>query len=314
MTPEFHLFDLDSDRAHGLDPVTIEVRDPDSGGYRGAIALRYAWLPPSFGSIDKERDAVGLNANARFSIMKDYHGLIFSRNGRLIDLQTRTPWTTFINNDRYIKVEVEFSAKLDELFGVTTSKQQVTVSPTIWNLLRQAGMPKAIEQLRMKVGEAKLARRTQALAGETGLRRTSERTMMAIAAGADGRPFGRQWDLPFPTAPCRVEFVHAPAEPFFCVSRDGGSRVLHMNTAHRFHAQIYEGPTATPDLRASLEVMLFSLGDVLLGFPADQRSLLLTQIARWSSRLDDALGGFSTNLGDEVDKDVGEVAWPSDGT
>ena len=90
----------------------------------GAIVLRYAWLPPSFGSVDKQRDAVGLNANARFSILKDYHGLLFSRNGRLIDVQTRTPWTTFINNDRYIKVEVEFSATLDEAFGVTTSKQQ----------------------------------------------------------------------------------------------------------------------------------------------------------------------------------------------
>ncbi len=93
-----------------LDPFGSRPGIPRTATYLGAITLRYAWLPPSFGSVDKERDAVGVNANARFAIMKDYHGVIFSRNGRLIDVQTRTPWTTFINNDCYIKVEVEFSA------------------------------------------------------------------------------------------------------------------------------------------------------------------------------------------------------------
>ena len=74
--------------------------------------------------------------------------MIFSRNGRLIDVQTRTPWTSFINNDRYIKVEIEFAAALDEHFGVTTAKQQVTVSPLIWDLLSEAGLPKAISNTR----------------------------------------------------------------------------------------------------------------------------------------------------------------------
>ena len=144
LTSEFFLHDVDEDRAQAFDPVRVEVRAPETASYVGAIVIRYAWLPPSFGSIDKARDAVGLNANARFSILKDYHGIIFSRNGRLIDVQNRTPWTSFINNDRYIKVEIEFSATLDEAFGVTTSKQQVTVSPLIWDLLRQAGLPKEI--------------------------------------------------------------------------------------------------------------------------------------------------------------------------
>ena len=118
LTPDFHLYGTDDDRAQPFDPVRTEVRNPETGAYMGAMTLRYAWLPPSFGSVDKDRDAVGLNANARFSILKDFHGIIFSRNGRLIDVQTRTPWTTFINNDRYIKVELEFSATLDEAFGI----------------------------------------------------------------------------------------------------------------------------------------------------------------------------------------------------
>ena len=290
LTPEFHLYDLDADRAQGLNPVRVEVRNPDSGTDLGAITLRYAWMPPSFGAVDKHRDAAGLNANRRFSILKEYHGLIFSRNGRLIDVQTRTPWTTFINNDRYIKVEIEFSAKLDELFGVATSKQQVTVSPIIWDLLRQAGLPKAIEQLRVKVREAKLARRGRCLIEEPGLRPTSAHAMVETAGLAGGLPLGDQWGLGIRTAPYRLDLAHVPAKPFFWVSRDAASHVLHLNTAHRFHEQIYDRPTASPDTRANLEVMLFSLGAIALQLPPDQRSILLALIERWSRRLDEALG------------------------
>ncbi|MBB5538842.1 ATP-binding protein [Rhizobium giardinii] len=157
LTPSADYFGLDDDRAVPLEPVTISIKNPVSGR-EGKITLRYSWLPPTFGALDKMRDAVGLNANQRFPILKDYHGLIFSRNGRLIDVQNRAPWTVFINNDRYIRIEIEFSATLDELFGVTTSKQQVSISALIWDALRQAGIHKAIEQLRSKVKQAKLVR------------------------------------------------------------------------------------------------------------------------------------------------------------
>src|SRR5262249_47280269 len=158
-------------------------------------------FPPSFGSVDKERDAIGINANQRFSVLKDYHGVIFSRNRRLIDVQTRTPWTTFINNDRYIKVEVEFTATLDETFGVTTSKQQVTVSPFVWDLLRGAGVPKAIEQLRGKVKEAKAERRLRALTPVPGQRRASERAMSGTSGGAAAPAASSNWDLGLKVSP-----------------------------------------------------------------------------------------------------------------
>ena len=47
--------------------MRVEVRDPETGAYKGAMVLRYAWLPPSFGSVDKERDAVGLNDRGRIA-------------------------------------------------------------------------------------------------------------------------------------------------------------------------------------------------------------------------------------------------------
>ena len=306
LTPDFHLYDLDDDRAQALDAVRIEVRDPEDGRYRGALTLRYCWLPPSFGSVDKGRDAVGLNANPRFGILKEYHGIIFSRNGRLIDVQTRTPWTSFINNDRYIKVEVEFSATLDEVFGVTTSKQQVTVSPFVWDLLREAGVPKAVEQLRNKVREAKLARRLAALMPRVGERFLSERAM-ADSGGISHLARGPlQYDLGLRTSPYRLMFEDLPAEPFFRINRHGGARTLHLNTAHRFYAQVYDGPGATPEFRSALELLLFSIGDVMLDSAERERPDQHRQLRQWSRRLDLALQMMASHLaaGDEGDQDL----------
>lgn len=303
LTPGFHLHDLDEDLAQAFDPVRVEVRDED-GVYRGAMVLRYAWLPPSFGSIDKDRDAVGLNANGRFSILKDFHGVIFSRNGRLIDVQTRTPWTTFINNDRYIKVEVEFSASLDEAFGVTTSKQQVTVSPLIWDLLRGAGLPKAIEQLRHKVKEAKAAKRQMVFGPEPGRQRASEQAMAALVAWP-GQAVGPSLRESLRVSPYRLAFEHCPGEAFFRVGRQDGARVLRLNTAHRFYDQIYDSALTTPALRTALEVLLFSLGDAILEGPALDQARQQNLLRLWSGRLDLALNTLSAHLGpleeDEAD-------------
>lgn len=156
LDPDADLHDLDEDRAIALDPMIVRIEGDE--GRVGEVMLRYAWLPPSFAATDKVRDAIGINANDRFPIIKQYHGIIFSRNGRLVDVQSRTPWTIFINNDRYIRIEIEFSAALDEAFGVTTSKQQVSVSPEMWDRLRVAGLHKAIEHLRAKVRSAKAGR------------------------------------------------------------------------------------------------------------------------------------------------------------
>lgn len=296
LTPEFHLHDLDDDRAHPFDPVRLEVRDGDTGEYKGAIVLRYAWLPPSFGSVDKERDAVGLNANGRFSILKDYHGVIFSRNGRLIDVQTRTPWTAFINNDRYIKVEVEFSATLDEMFGVTTSKQQVTVSPAIWDRLREAGLPKAIEQLRNKVKEAKAVRRTHALAPEVGQQRLSEQAMRFASALGGLMPGETPWDPRRQLAPYRIAFEHRPGQPFFRMDRHSGARTLHLNSAHRFYESVYDGPSSSPETRTGLEVLLLSLGDLMLDGGREHEERNTRQLAGWSRRLETALAALDARL------------------
>ncbi|NMN57683.1 hypothetical protein FHT36_001580 [Xanthobacter sp. SG618] len=303
VTSGFRFHDSDEDRAVSLDPVTVEARNPDDGTYLGTVTLRYAWLPPSFGSIDKARDAVGMNANDRFPIMKDYHGVIFSRNGRLIDVQTRTPWATFINNDRYIRVEVEFSATLDEAFGVTTSKQQVTLSPFAWELLLQAGLPKAIEQLRAKVKDAKLDRRARVLSPSPGERRLSERAMGIPAPLPE-----EQGNLNLRSPRYRTVLERRPDEPFFQIDYTSGGRTLRLNTAHRFFSDVYDAPTVTPELRAALEVMLFAFGDAVLDGAAS-RADPTEQLSPWSKRLNQALEMLALHLLSSEAGDIGAGVW-----
>lgn len=112
-------------------------------------------MPPSFGSIDKTNGATGKNANERFAILKEYNGFIIARMGRVMEVVRYSPLTTFVNNDRYFKIEVDFDASLDEEFNVPTSKQRVGVSERIWKILKENGVEKALEQLRKKFREEK---------------------------------------------------------------------------------------------------------------------------------------------------------------
>ena len=128
LTEGARFYDLDEDRAEAVEPITFEVRDKDSRESNGTVRVRFAVMPPTFARVDKTKDARGKNANERFPILVSHNGLVVLRAGRQIDVVRAGLPTTFGNNDRYIGVEVDFPPALDEYFGVTTHKQQITLS------------------------------------------------------------------------------------------------------------------------------------------------------------------------------------------
>lgn len=343
LTPGFRFYDLegDSDRAGGLDPLIIAVKDPRTRETVGQIVVRFSYMPPSFGSIDKRKDATGKNANPRFQVMKEYHGVLFSRMGRLIDVDAKTPWTTFINNDRYIKVEVEFPAALDEDFGITTSKQQVTVSERIWDILKQNGVPKAIEQLRKKVKELKQVRKEELEAAEHGETRPSEDAMANATEnmrgpsvetkakqeqqGADrlrqnaetrakqtGRtPEEEQGELALELVgrKFKVELETLPGGNFFRCDFLGTTKMLYLNRAHRFYSDVYDGPNSSAEVRAALEVLLLAIGDSILDAPDETARIYKVEMPSWSLKLDLALEQLAQNVALSNDGDTEEPAW-----
>ncbi|WP_313552979.1 ATP-binding protein [Brevundimonas sp.] len=347
LTPGYRFFDIDEDRAQALEPLTITVKDPKTREAVGEMVVRFAYMPPTFASIDKGRTAVGRevgasakNANPRFAVMKDFHGIIFSRMGRMIDVVSRPPWTTFLNDDRYIKVEVEFPAVLDEEFGITTSKQQITVSERVWNILKENGVPKAIEQMRNRFREMRSERKEAAEALAQGQKRASEDAMEAARvnvrgpsaetkarqdqrgqerliglAGERARESGRtvedetqQLLLELDGRGYRLEIETSPGAPFFRCDVLGGAKVLYLNRAHRFYQDVYDGPRSSMEVRAALEILLFAIGDSMLDATEENLRAYRVELPQWSMKLELALERLAENVAFQQEADQADLA------
>lgn len=320
LTPGYRWYDLDRERAKAIDPMTIDVKDRETRAIIGQIKVRFSYMSPRFASIDKTKDAVGKNANDRFAILKDYNGFIVARMGRIIEVVRHSPLTTFVNNDRYIKIEIDFDASLDEEFNVPTSKQRVDISDRVWEILKEHGLEKALEQLRKKFKEEKASIGTAQDTGKTE-KRASELAMEEAAK------LGTV--VPLPTAEKRAEEAQRrleqeadtraretgrsreeaqreieaelggklykvaqrsiPGGTFFDVEQLGGTKVLWLNTATRFFQEVYAGPRSSPEVRAALEVLLFSIGDRKLDGRDELQAVYAHEIPEWSKKLEFAL-------------------------
>ena len=209
------------------------------------------------------------NANARFNIRKDNRGLIVCRNGRQIDVVTRTPLTTFVNNDSYIGLEIDFPAALDERFGVTTAKQQITISASIWDHLPPAGFLRILRDLRARYrkdkadAESGLEKRPhggpqfrgghdagqgpdpEAPAKRGILRRGSgeptarDRFRTARQKGIGQDAAGQQKAKEIEERPFKVLLEDVADAPFYRVEQQGGQLVLFLNKGHHFYTDVY---------------------------------------------------------------------------
>lgn len=314
LTPGARYYDLDEDRAQGLPPMEIKVKDSDGKKIAGIVRGRFSLMPPTF-QVDKKKGG----ENPRFKIMKEYNGFIVLRNGRQIDVVTKNPWITFINYHRNWKVELDFPATLDEEFSITTSKQQIVLSERMWELLREAGVKKAVQQLTKDFEELRAKHKAEKEAGEE--KRASEEVMEQIEKHKTRRPAedvverarssqealrklaqekARLSGLPpekveqqmleeAKVRPYKVETESLPGAPFFRLIQAGGQRILYLNTAHRFYTDVYAGPDSAPRLRAALELLLWVIGDCELDSTQDRRRFYEGERAEWSKMLNLAL-------------------------
>lgn len=326
ITPGYRWFDLDEDRAQPLDPLRIDVKDRETKEVVGHINVRYSYMSMKFASIDKTKKAAGKNANERAPILREYNGFIIARMGRIIEVVRHSPLTTFMNNDAYIKIELDFDATLDEQFNVPTSKQRVDVSDRVWEILKEHGILKALEQLRKKRNEelSILAQQEDAQAGP----RPSERAMQEAEKVAPAVPLAvadkrdedaqrrldqevykrtRDTGKPMPTVlreieaelggkPYKVALRSVPGGSFFDMEQLGGTKVLWLNTTSRFFNEVHSGPTSSPAVRAALEILLFSIGDRMLEGRDEVRAFYAHEIPEWSKKLEYALAYLSQSL------------------
>jgi hypothetical protein len=245
----------------------------------------------------------------------------------------------FGNDARYWGVELDFPSELDEEFTISNSKQGVVMSDRLWDLLRDAGMEKALRDLKGWVGKEQNKNRVEPERDD--VKRVSEQSMEESLrfkpkrAGEDSverikkaKENLEQWakrtakeekkpiddvlqEHEEETAkhPYRVKFEDLPGAPFFRVEQLGGMKVLYINRDHRFYSDIYAATGSPRNVRAGLEVLLFVIGDCELdaqGNP-DRKMFYASEKQEWSQLLNTALGSLSKFV-HETDVDDGEVA------
>jgi hypothetical protein len=280
--------------AEGLDPLSFDVKRR-SDGKSGMVRLRFSYMPPKF------QEGPNGSTNERFRIMKESLAyLIVTRAGRQIDLVTQPAYpsenenVTVVNYDRNWAIELDFDPILDEEFGITVNKQQVALSPSIWERLSQQGVPMVVRMLRSR---HKRERNTDTKNVE-GLKTLSKLSEQAMR---DAEKFAPDANKPLPEAkkktartrfeqevesktkstgekretvrkqllddirdrPYEVEFEQRPEAPFYRVELLGiqPERIrVFVNTAHRFFTDLYDAPQSTDLIKNALNLLLFVLG------------------------------------------------------
>lgn len=308
LTPSHRWYDHDTDRAKPLPPIEVTLKETEARP-GGRIRVRLSFLPYTFHLNDKSRAGrAGSNFNGRFHIMRDYNGIVIARNGRVIETKTTTPWTRFQNNDRHVRVELDFEATLDDEFRINTSKQRVEISDRIWDTLRQAGLEEAIRQARRMYAEDKVRSDVEHARDETGLS-AAEKILARLNRPAEDNKDAEKsvWssdDSSTPHSPgqgrlnlgdalYKIGQRPTPGGRFFEIDQVDGTRILWINTEHAFYRDIYAHPDLTPWLRHGLELMLYTAGDKVLRGRGGAVQTLNKMIEQWSEDLANALDELS---------------------
>lgn len=158
----------DLPRPEAWSAVAIPVKDRVTGKEKGVVRVRYSFMPYGF-AAGTDFDPTGSEeqrstAKARFQILKENRGIIFTRHGRQLGVLdppragSDGAWFDMIPVDIHWGCEIDFPPSLDEEFGVTTSKQGVRPTERIWDILKEHGVAKTCLQMRYN-------RRSQAKAG-----------------------------------------------------------------------------------------------------------------------------------------------------
>jgi hypothetical protein len=306
LRPDGRYYDDTPVHAEALPSASFAVKDRDSRDREvGTVRVKYAYFPPSFQK----------GSDGRFRVMKENNGLIVLRAGRQIDVVTKIQespnnYLTLINYDRNWGIEIDFDPTLDEEFGVTTNKQQITISDRMWDLLKQNGVINALKGLRKRLADDKKKEEAAEQPKEKESEKVAADTLKLRARKAvppspekeeksqklleeETKRIAKDTGKPEETVkqeiesrPFKVDFEELPGAPFYRMLQVGGQKQLRINLSHRFYSDMYTGPHASPRLQAALELLLIVLGECELDAEKEREAFYRTERPEWSRRLE----------------------------
>ena len=305
LTPGLRYFDEDDEKAEALPELAIDIKDKETKELIGTIKARFSLMPPTFlREKDDKLKERGKN-NLRFPIRKENNGIIILRKGRQIDVvYSKCPWTTFQNNDRYIGIELDFPPALDEEFSMTTSKQQVVIRERIWDILKENGIYRAMQDMRQKwqklsseldktiiekSGKAELAKAEDAMLESKKYfnqnpetpkqqeqkqknfeKEVKERAEKQNKKVEDVR---RELESEIKDRPYKIYECDVPeGSPFYWAEQIGGQTTVYLNKSHRFYTDVYAASNATSNMKDAIKILLYVLSECELNSIDDIRN------------------------------------------
>jgi len=301
--------------AEGLDEMVIKVRNKliEDKVVEGNIKLRFSFMHPKFQRKD------GKEIPGRLAVMTENNGyFIVCRSGRQIDVVRDSNYPNpndnkvIINYDRNWAIELNFDPELDELFGITTNKQQVEIDSYLWEIFKENNLPSIVSafsskatKLRMqedvveeekkednrdseqimhdadKFDKLELPREKQDQAEEK-LRTDAEE--VAKNENADVETVVEKMETEAEKKKFKIEFTDLPGAPFYDIEIWGPQIKIKINTAHRFYIDIYSQQDQRG--KTSLELLLFVLGKCESESTGDKLLFYGNERFEWSRKLD----------------------------
>lgn len=254
---------------HGA-PLKFHVKIPGDHEKKSCVTVKFSLLPEKWQNTmgRKEMTEKGIVQSRGFSIV---------RAGREIDygyFWLRSPHPT----DLWWRCEIWFKPFLDELFGVTHTKQQVKLSERIRTTIENdihaniATLADTIDSRRKKQHKG-TAKRAENIAKEQDkflktspdIRDKSPQVVdEELRKYAEERSKEEQspeeliQDLK--DRPLLLDFEDLPGAPFYRVRTYGKATVVTLNKEHSFFDKLY-GPLcdSAPEAKTALELLLFAL-------------------------------------------------------
>jgi hypothetical protein len=293
------------------DTLKFEVPIPGKPDQTSTVEVMFSLLPEEwhskYGGRPKEQRA----GNLARQIDKTA-GFSFVRAWREIDL-TASPYRVKHHLHRWYRVEVRFSPELDDLFGVTHTKQHASLQPgtTLSNLLekaitlneaslidtiegwtrkaaaaRRAGPSQAEEFAKRVAGQMKpLEGLAQKPAGEV---KTEIDAFVHERASASGTPAEAAADLDqrLSQFPIIIERESLPGAPIYRVKVVGRTIVVMLNTAHPFYERVYQRlEEQSAVAKTGVDLLLMSLARSEISGSEEARDWYDSQRQDWSQNL-----------------------------
>ena len=313
LMPESRIDDEPLATQHG-DRIAIEIPIPGMVDQTSTVEVSFTLLPEhwqtTFNKDSKARSSRYIDSTAGFSMV---------RHGREVDL-IRSPFHAKHWTDSWYRVEVRFEPELDEVFGVTHTKQHARIvnGTPIFERLKNVILPNVNTMKAMIVARGKKSHKARADRAEIAANNVLPRLKPledlaqkpeAVSAQeisdyvesqrAKGLPDEMIADLEQRLTDFQllVEMESLPGAPFYRSKIVGSSIIVLLNTDHLFYDRIFKRlENESPVAKTGVELLLMTLARAEVLASPECRDWYEDQRQEWSQHMKVFLGQL-----DEVD-------------